>query len=83
MLALAPEERLTAILTPGRPAMSNTLDPFTARLVALVRQLPDETILDLVRSQLGLDIEKTEAPAATTTPKRARRRGAKKAGSGK
>jgi hypothetical protein len=36
------------------------LDPFSAQLVAFVRNMPDEAILELVRNQLGLI-----APAAS------------------
>jgi hypothetical protein len=33
--------------------MPNSLDPFSAQIVELVRSMPDEAILELVRSQLG------------------------------
>jgi hypothetical protein len=33
--------------------MPTTLDPFSAHIVELVRSMPDEAILDLVRARLG------------------------------
>ena len=59
------------------------LDPFTAQIVKLVRDMPDEAILELVRNQLGgvAEVAVASAPAVPAKkrgPKR-RRAAAKKA----
>jgi ribosome-binding protein aMBF1 (putative translation factor) len=45
------------------------LDPFSAQLVAFVRNMPDEAILELVRNQLALI---APAASAATTPKKSK-----------
>jgi hypothetical protein len=55
-----------------------TNDPFSAQLAALVRNMPDEALVELVRGRLGGIVGApvaTGAPATAPTPAPARRRG--------
>jgi hypothetical protein len=55
------------------------LDPFSAQIVQLVRRMPDEAILALVRGQLGV-VSDAAAPPVTVGPSRLHlRRGRPKA----
>lgn len=48
----------------------STIDPFAAQLVSMVRQMPDETLLELIRNQLGAtDVAAAPEPAVTPTAK--------------
>lgn len=53
------------------------MDPFSAQIVQLVRRMPDEAILALVRGQLGVVAEEP-VPAATPGPTRVRKARPKK-----
>ncbi len=56
------------------------LDPFTAQIVKLVRNMPDDAILELVRNQLGAEhgvATLTVATPAAPTPTKRRRRSKK------
>ncbi len=58
------------------------LDPFSAQIVKLVRNMPDDAILELVRNQLGVlpgsvAAEVATAPAPTRRKKRVKRAKAK------
>lgn len=60
-----------------------TMDAFTAQIVQLVREMPDEAILALVRNQLGAvfgvaSARAATAPAPKARPARAKRRSAKR-----
>ncbi|MFH1604035.1 MAG: hypothetical protein ABIH03_09015 [Pseudomonadota bacterium] len=52
------------------------LDPFTAQIVKLVRNMPDEAILELVRNQLGGVVAEVAVASAPAAP--AKRRGPKR-----
>jgi len=55
-----------------------TNDPFSAQLAALVRNMPDEALVELVRNRLGAVVGapvSTGATSTATTPAPARRRG--------
>ncbi len=57
------------------------LDPFSAQIVTLVRNMSDDAILELVRNQLGVEhgaATLTVAAAVAPTPQKRRRRRAKK-----
>jgi len=59
------------------------LDPFSAQIVNLVRNMPDEAILELVRNQLGVlpgavATDTAVAPAAARRKKRVKRAPAKR-----
>ena len=43
------------------------LDPFARQIVEMVRNMPDEALLELVKTQLQLDGGELAAPSATTT----------------
>jgi hypothetical protein len=62
------------------------LDAFSAQIVAYVRNMPDEAILELVRNQLGV-VERamrspTGRPAATTSTRTRRKRRGRRRTSG-
>jgi len=54
------------------------LNPFAKRLVAMVREMPDELLLELVKEQLGAAGEPTRPSPKPKAPPSARKRGTKK-----